>query len=147
MGLNLVPTFVTFTPWMTLEGYEDLLLTLALHGQVGSVAPVQLAIRLLIPNGSLLLERPELRSALGEFDECALSYRWTHPDARVDLLQREVEIIVKKGTTEKCTRSEIFRQVWNLSQQFLESTSEQFKPVPILQNRATVPFLTEPWFC
>ncbi len=145
--LNLVPTFVTFTPWLTLEGYEDLLLTLAMHGQVESVAPVQWAIRLLVPSGSLLLERPELRSALGEFDECALSYRWTHPDSRVDLLQREVESIVKRGTTEKCTRSEIFRQVWNLSQQFLESASEQFKPVPILQSRATVPFLTEPWFC
>jgi radical SAM superfamily enzyme YgiQ (UPF0313 family) len=147
IGLSLIPTFVAFTPWLTLEGYEDLLLTLAAHDQVENVSPVQLAIRLLVPTGSRLLEMPEVRSILGEYDECALSYRWVHTDPRVDLLQREVETLVKKGIKNKCGRAEIFQQTWNLLQKFLKSAPEQFRPMPILQSRATVPFLTEPWFC
>jgi hypothetical protein len=65
---------------------------------VEHVSPVQLTIRLLVPAGSRLLELPEARAAVGEFDEDALSYRWVHPDPRVDRLQRELEI-------DRCTRS------------------------------------------
>jgi radical SAM superfamily enzyme YgiQ (UPF0313 family) len=49
VGLSLTPTFVAFTPWTTLEGYLDLLKLIAGLGLIRSVAPVRLAIRLLIP--------------------------------------------------------------------------------------------------
>jgi radical SAM superfamily enzyme YgiQ (UPF0313 family)/biotin carboxylase len=55
LGMVLNPTFVPFTPWTTLEGYRDLLGLLAAEDLVYHVAPVQLAIRLLIPAGSRLL--------------------------------------------------------------------------------------------
>ena len=58
-GLTLVPTFVAFHPWLTLEGYCDLLDTIAELDLVEHVAPIQLAIRLLIPEGSRLLELEE----------------------------------------------------------------------------------------
>src|ERR1019366_4649431 len=88
-GLVLAPTFVPFHPWMTLEGYAGLLASIADLDLVEHVSPVQLSIRLLVPAGSRLLELPEARAAIGEFDEGALSYRWVHPDPRVDKLQRE----------------------------------------------------------
>ena len=60
VGLTLAPTFVAFTPWTTLEGYVDLLETIAELDLVDHVAPIQLAIRLLIPAGSRLLELDEV---------------------------------------------------------------------------------------
>jgi radical SAM superfamily enzyme YgiQ (UPF0313 family) len=147
IGLHLVPTFVTFTPWLTLEGYEDLLYLLASLDQVDCVAPIQLAIRLLIPNGSLLLERPEVQAILEPYDECALSYRWTHPDPRVDYLQREVEALVKRGTAAKCTRAEIFQEAWKVLHEVMQRPLRPLPLVPPGRNRATVPYLTEPWFC
>ncbi len=48
-GLTLSPTFVTFTPWTTRAGYRELLELLLDLDLVDQVAPIQLAIRLLIP--------------------------------------------------------------------------------------------------
>ena len=49
VGLTMVPTFVAFTPWTTREGYLDLLRAVRDLDLTASVAPIQLAIRLLIP--------------------------------------------------------------------------------------------------
>ena len=59
--LPLSPTFIPFTPWTTLSGYAAFLRDLGEWGLTEQVAPVQLTIRLLIPQGSLLLELPEVR--------------------------------------------------------------------------------------
>ena len=67
--LPLAPTFVTFTPWLNLAGFRDLLQLIADLDLVSAVSPVQWAIRLLIPNGSLLLDLPEVRSVIKGFDE------------------------------------------------------------------------------
>ena len=67
-GLTIVPTFVAFHPWLSLEGYCDLLDVLADLDLVRHVAPIQLAIRLLIPEGSRLLELEEVRRLVGAFD-------------------------------------------------------------------------------
>ena len=80
VGLVLSPTFVAFTPWISLEGYQELLATLAELDLIEHVAPIQLAIRLLIPAGSRLLELPEVRDLVEGFDEVLLSYRWRHHD-------------------------------------------------------------------
>src|SRR5947208_3551815 len=81
-GLVLAPTFVAFTPWTTLEGYCALLRRLAELGLVENVSPVQLAIRLLIPAGSRLLELRDVRELVQPFDENALVYPWAHSDPR-----------------------------------------------------------------
>jgi len=75
---------VPFTPWISLEGYLELLADLAEMDLVEHVGPIQLAIRLLIPAGSRLLELQEVRDLVGGFDDALLSYRWRHPDPRVD---------------------------------------------------------------
>ncbi len=64
-GLSLVPTFVAFTPWTTVEGYQDLLETVASLGLVEHVAPVQWGLRLLVTEGSRLLELDDLASQTG----------------------------------------------------------------------------------
>ena len=94
IGLTLVPTFVAFHPWLTLEGYCDLLETIAELDLVDHVPPIQLAIRLLIPEGSKLLELDEVRGVVADFDPATLAYAWAHPDPRVDELQRQVAALV-----------------------------------------------------
>jgi radical SAM superfamily enzyme YgiQ (UPF0313 family) len=89
VGLTLAPTFIPFTPWTTLAGYHELLRTIDTLDLVAQVAPIQLALRLLIPHESRLLEldRARLGVELGPFDTSQLVYPWRHPDARVDRLQ------------------------------------------------------------
>jgi radical SAM superfamily enzyme YgiQ (UPF0313 family) len=145
-GINLAPTFVAFNPWITLEGYRDLLETLLELDLVENVASVQLAIRLLIPHGSLLLELPEVRGIVGEFDEAGLCYRWKHADPRVDELQKEVESLVQEGSSRGDRRS-TFCSVWRRLHRHLD---RPVGPLPDGEGplpRAAIPFLNEPWYC
>ena len=146
-GLALVPTFVAFTPWITLEGYEDLLETLAELDLVDHVPSIQLAIRLLIPAGSRLLELRDVREITGPFDETALSYRWKHPDPRVDALQCRIEALVQKAQAAGADRRFIFHQVWKLVQDVLDHQAKLLPDMVGCAQRATIPYLNEPWYC
>jgi radical SAM superfamily enzyme YgiQ (UPF0313 family) len=147
LGLVLAPTFVPFHPWMTLEGYADLLAAIADLDLVEHVSPVQLAIRLLVPTGSRLLELPQARAAIGEFDEGALSYRWVHRDPRVDRLQRGLEAAIARAVTAKEDRRTIFRRAWEMTHAAMAVPAPRLPDVPPGHPRATIPYLTEPWYC
>jgi len=60
----------------------DLLDTIDAHGLVDHVAPIQLAIRLLIPRGSRLLELDEVKHFVGAFDPNTLAYPGVNADPR-----------------------------------------------------------------
>jgi radical SAM superfamily enzyme YgiQ (UPF0313 family) len=141
-GVTLVPTFVAFHPWLTLDGYCELLETIAELDLVDHVAPIQLAIRLLLPEGSPLLTLTEMRRHVGAFDPATLAYRWTHPDPRVDLLQREIIALV--GARLTAGRRDVFEQVRALACEFAGRAHVSAKPI---RDRATVPYLNEPWYC
>jgi radical SAM superfamily enzyme YgiQ (UPF0313 family) len=141
-GLTLVPTFVAFHPWLTLEGYCDLLDTIAALDLIGHVAPIQLAIRLLVPEGSRLLEITEMREHVQSFDARTLTYRWTHPDPPVDRLQAEVSAIV--GRRLSIDRAEVFEAIWRLAHERAGLPSPDTRPA---RSRATVPYMNEPWYC
>ncbi len=66
-GLTLAPTFIPFTPWTTRESYRELLELLVELDLVEHVAPVQLALRLLIPRGSRLLELDDVQAVTPQF--------------------------------------------------------------------------------
>ncbi len=149
VGLFLVPTFVPFTPWTTLEGYEDLLSTIARLDLVEQVPPVQLTIRLLMPAGSKLLEIPDVREIVSPFDEAALSYPWRNPDPRVDALQRVLEELVQREARARTPRTAVFAQIWRSLHRAM-GFGENAAPLPPVapgRVRATVPYLTEPWYC
>ncbi len=138
--LPLSPTFLPFTPWTTLAGYASFLRDLAELGLAEHVAPVQFAIRLLIPQGSLMLELPDVRAIVEPFEAAALCYPWKNPDARVDALWRRVNDAVRAGEKRKASRREIFREVARLAD------TGEWTEAP-LASRATIPYLTEPWYC
>jgi radical SAM superfamily enzyme YgiQ (UPF0313 family) len=139
--LTLVPTFVAFHPWLTLEDYCDLLETIAGLDLVDHVAPIQLAIRLLVPDGSRLLELPEFRARLGAFDRATLSYPWMHADPRVDALHRDVTALV--GTRLTSDRRAVFDEIRVLAC----DRAGLGQPEPILKGSSAVPYLNEPWYC
>ena len=141
-GLTIVPTFVAFHPWLSLEGYCDLLDVLADLDLVGHVAPIQLAIRLLIPEGSRLLELEEVRRLVSAFDSRTLTYRWSHPDPRVDRLHEEVASTVGAHLT--CDRRALFDEICGFAYQ--RAGLGRPAPHPV-RDRATVPYLNEPWYC
>jgi len=143
--LPLSPTFIPFTPWTTLAGYADLLRTLVELGLVEHVAPVQLAIRLLIPAGSRLLELEDVRTLVGDFDRGKLAYPWRHPDPRVDELQQQLESVVALIGKHDTPRAQVFGAVSELVRRFSEDVPA-WTPPPLLA-RAAIPYLTEPWYC
>src|SRR5262249_34917280 len=145
-GLALSPTFVAFTPWITPAGYEDLLRTISDLDLVANVAPIQLAIRLLIPAGSRLLEVPEIHKYLGAFEEEALCYPWAHPDPRMDALQRELEEMVQKAPISS-DRGAIFEEIWLRLERLRNRSRAPVPALPLLRDRAAIPYLTEPWSC
>jgi radical SAM superfamily enzyme YgiQ (UPF0313 family) len=140
-GVTLVPTFVAFHPWLTLEGYCELLDTIAALDLVDQVAPVQLAIRLLIPNGSRLLEVQEVRASAGAFDAQTLTYRWAHADPRVDRLHEDVHSAV--SARPDAPRRALFAEISALAHE------RAGLPPPVLPapNGSAVPYVNEPWYC
>jgi radical SAM superfamily enzyme YgiQ (UPF0313 family) len=143
-GLVLAPTFVAFTPWTSLEGYCDLLQTIDRLALVDHVAPIQLAIRLLITEGSRLLELDDVRRLIGPFEPQSLTYRWKHPDDRVDRLQRAVEEAV--GVRLAASRRELFDRIWSIAHE-AAGIPVPSQVAPDLLPRAAVPYLNEPWYC
>jgi radical SAM superfamily enzyme YgiQ (UPF0313 family) len=142
-GVVLIPTFVAFHPWLALRSYCELLDTIDALDLVEHVSPVQLAIRLLVPQGSRLLELNEMRPHLGGFDAKTLTHRWTHADPRVDDLQRDIMALV--GTRLTSDRRRIFDEVRALAHERAGSVPpHDTRPV---RARATVPYLNEPWYC
>jgi len=144
-GLNLAPTFVAFTPWSTLESYDDFLSTLADLDLIDNIPSIQLAIRLLIPAGSRLLELPDIRRIIGPFDREKLCYPWQNSDSRADALHLELEQLIQNAAKLNLTRRQIFSHVRSaISSKLGKPTCPTLEPLP---SRATIPYLTEPWYC
>ena len=147
IGLAIHPTFVAFHPWLTLRGYKDFLEVLTDLDLSDNVAPIQLAIRLLIPAGSKLLELQEVQAIIGPFDEEALCYPWKHPDSRVDALQRRLECLVESWAASGKDRRCIFARAFELVHSELDEPVAPIRDVPPGRLRETIPYLTEPWYC
>ncbi len=151
-GIALRPTLVPFTPWSGLHDYRSLLDFIAAEDLIDHIDPVQLSIRLLIPPGSLLARRTELRPFLEPIDRERFTYTWSHSDPRVDRLQREVGSLVKEAAgTGEDPRVTFFR-IRRLAKAIAagEAADDRLQPVPdppSPHDRARPPRLTEPWFC
>jgi radical SAM superfamily enzyme YgiQ (UPF0313 family) len=145
-GITLQPTFVPFTPWTTFAQYRDLLEQLHRLELIEAVAPIQLAIRLLIPPASKLFELDEIRKLVGPFDPQALVYPWKHANPEIDALAEEVQDIVAASERLKRSRAATFQRIWHAASLAAGNSVEE-PALPLLASRATVPYLNEPWYC
>jgi len=145
LGITLHPTFVPFTPWTTVDGYLDLLRVVEEHGVIENVAPIQLGIRLLIPEGSRMLELEDLRRQVGTFDPQLLAYPWENADSRLDVLSDTVQEIAAAAERKKESRPATFERIWKAAHAAAGLPAPQID-IPS-NSQAGIPFLSEPWYC
>jgi radical SAM superfamily enzyme YgiQ (UPF0313 family) len=142
-GITFRPTWVAFTPWTTLDDYLEVLDFVEEHGLIDHVDPVQYSIRLLVPPGSYLLDRPAMKRYLGPLDQASFSYRWNHPDPRMDRLQKEVSAMVEADAKAEEDPAVTFYRVKALA----AGRRPADVVCPLSRDRVRAPRLSEPWFC
>ena len=136
---------MAFTPWTTLDGYCELLQAIDALDLVEHVSPVQLVIRLLIPEGSRLLELDEVRAIVEPYSAGSLTYPWRHAIPRVDALQRRLEALVGRRLMpigRSCSRGSGRRRT-----PLPGARSVLRRETPASLPRAAIPYLNEPWYC
>jgi hypothetical protein len=144
-GIAMQPTLVAFTPWTTLDDYLGLLDFVQEHDLARHVPPIQLSVRLLVPPRSALLADPDNAGLFAEPDPAAFTYRWRHPDPRMDRLQREVSRLVELATAAQQSPEDTHRQIRELA---CAIAGRPAPPAPVrVRARPRPPRLTEDWFC
>jgi uncharacterized small protein (DUF1192 family) len=102
-----------------------------------------LGIRLLIPEGSRLLELEEMRRTVGTFDAESLVYPWKNVDERVDALSETVQVIAAEADRRKESRSAAFLRIWDAAHLAAGLVAPELR----IRKGLGVPFLSEPWYC
>jgi hypothetical protein len=127
-----------FTPWTTLADVHALLAFVAAHDLVENVDPVQYTIRLLIPQGSLVLGLAELAPHLGRYDDTRGTYEWTAADPALDALQERLATLVEEHVAAGTPTRETYGAI---------CAAAGFVPPADLPAPRDRPRLSEPWFC
>jgi pyruvate-formate lyase-activating enzyme len=135
MGLR--PTWLPFTPWTTPTHLADIVRFIDEQGLWAETDPIQLTIRLLLPDGSLLTGHEAMAPYLSGADDGALGAAWAHPDPAMDRLAAEVAALAGGGG---CDRDRLVAIVDAIGR----VTGE---PMPTVPDVSTGIGLTESWFC
>jgi radical SAM superfamily enzyme YgiQ (UPF0313 family) len=145
-GIEPRPSWLPFMPWTTVSDVADILDFVIAHDLIGNVDPIQYTIRLLIPEGSLMLGVRELEEYLGPYDAESLSYTWRAADERTVPLQRTLAKLVERAQSTEKTITEIFCDVRDV---VLQTAGREVDDRELIMSGSTEgrPRLTEPWFC
>ncbi len=152
-GIEPRPSLLPFTPWTTPADIFALLDLVARCDLVGNVDPVQYAIRLLVPPGSLLLTSGRLDGHLDAYDDEHLGWSWRAPDPRLDALQLELAALAARAATEEWPAQDAADAVRAAALDALgPDAGAQRAPRPDPRLRSSIPAderpqLTEAWFC
>jgi hypothetical protein len=138
-GVEVRPSWLSFTPWTTREDVVALLDFVYEHDLVDSVDPVQYSVRLLLPEGSLLLDHPALAPFVGPWDAERSTYTWASPDPTVDQLQVRIAAIVAAAEDDgDDDPPALYARV---------RAAAGAPPVDLSRITTGRPRLTESWFC
>ncbi|HCI82032.1 MAG TPA: radical SAM protein [Ktedonobacter sp.] len=146
-GIPVRPSLLPFSPWETLDSYIALLDFFEQRHLIEHLDLVHFSIRLLIPPGSALLEASKTSEWLGDLDADNYTYRWRHPDPRMDTLQHDVATLVEQAESVQADTVETFFRAKALA---LAMAGNQFSVEQAIQAYGTpqvLPHLTESWFC
>ncbi len=147
VGISLRPSLLPFSPWETLDSYLELLDFFAQRHLIEHIDPVHLSIRLLIPPGSSLLDAPEERPWLGELDDAAYTYRWQHPDPRMDALHAQVAVLVEQAQTQEEDPITTFFRIKKLAASYKGEQINTAHTIAQYGPFRELPHLSESWFC
>jgi len=146
-GIEVRPSFLPFTPWTSHDDMVEMMDFIVTNDLIANVDPVQYSIRLLLPEGSLLLAHPDMSGHLGPYDVEHLTYTWTSVDPSIDELQRNLAGLIEDATASGQPPGAIFLDVYRA---VLEAAGRHTSPAVDLIEVGSVegrPRLTEPWFC
>jgi radical SAM superfamily enzyme YgiQ (UPF0313 family) len=153
-GIEVRPSWLAFTPWTRPSELVAMLDFVVAHDLVGNVDPVQYTIRLLLPEGSLLLEAPEVKARLEHYDPGRLSWAWSAEDAALDGLQEELAAFAEAASTEAgpMSQEDVFAEIQGRVRAFAARRGPGIAAAP-RRGSASMgppgarPRLSEPWFC
>jgi hypothetical protein len=140
-GVAVRPTWLPFTPWTEPAHLAQIVRFMDESNLWGSVDPIQLTIRLLIPDGSLMLGLPELTPHLRGYDSELLGFQWEPTDPRMDSLQQELAAIVEAGDTAGTSDLVTMRSLVEVIGRHTGIA------MPVVPDTEVAPRLTESWFC
>jgi len=145
-GIEVRPSWLPFTPWTTVDDLADLVDFVIAHDLVANVDPVQYTVRLLVPEGSLLVGQPCLAAHLGSYDATRLGWTWSHPDPAIDELQLELAALVEARVDQPAASTfvEIAERIG------ARAAPRKQHPAPGERSRGPYgarPRLSEAWFC
>ena len=147
VDIPLRPSLMPFSPWESLESYIAILTFFEEHKLIEHVDPVHFSIRLLIPPGSALLDASDTPEWLGELDAAAYTYRWMHPDRRMDDLHHAVSMLVEKAQNVQADPIETFFHIKALALAAYGQDMCVSCAIKGYGTRKVLPHLTESWFC
>ncbi len=141
-SIEIRPSFLPFTPWTTLDEIADIVDFVAAMDLVPNVDPVQFTIRLLVPEGSLLVSTLAAEGRLGRYDTERLTWTWSSDDPAVDELQTRLGALVEGAQT----AGEPIGQIYERVRAAVHSAAGRHSE-PVSYGHEGRPRLTEPWFC
>lgn len=146
-GIEPRPTLLPFTPWSSVETLNRIVDWVLAEDLLGNLDPIQLAIRLLVPEGSLLAAHRAFAPHAGAYDRERLQITWAHPDPGMDELQQQLEQRVADGAAADedgpATLIEMVRLIRRAGRRDDDLDAGRI-PAGSVQGR---PRMTEPWFC
>lgn len=146
-GIEIRPSFMPFTPWTTPRDVLAIIDFVATHDLMANVDAVQYTIRLLVPEGSLLLERQDLRDHLGPYEAERLSYPWRSADPAADRLQARLNALVQQSAAAEEPSGLTFARIRATVREAAgEPVALEAEAIPMGSSEER-PRLTEPWFC
>ena len=146
-GIETRPSFMPFTPWTTPRDVLNIVDFVTAHDLVANVDPVQYTIRLLVPEGSLLLGREDLREHLGPYQAERLSYSWRSADRAADRLQGRLSALVEQSAAAQEPARLTFARIRAAVCEAAGDTDGSEPEAIDIGSTEGRPRLTEPWFC
>ncbi len=140
-GIHVRPTWLPFFPWTNPDHVADIVEFLDSHRLWAATDPVQLAIRLLVPRGSLLEGHPAMVPYLGDYQPESLTWSWDFEDPSTAQLHHELDIIAAEASD---CGDEAIETLARMRARVGESTKVDLAPMP---SSPPAPHLTESWFC
>jgi radical SAM superfamily enzyme YgiQ (UPF0313 family) len=141
-GVHVRPTWLPFLPWTRPDDMVRLVEFLDLHELWAATDPVQLSIKLLIPEGSLLERHPAVTPFLLGYEPAALTWAWNFEHPAAELLHKQLDAIAAEASDTKADFRETLAAMRMAIGQAIGVDLG-----PLAGWGAPAPHLTESWFC
>ena len=140
-GIHVRPTWLPFFPWTSPHDVAGIVDFIDSHRLWAATDPVQLAIRLLIPEGSLLETHPAVMPHLTGYRPESLTWSWEFEDPTTEQLHRELDSIAAQASDCGADAGETLQR---MRETIGDIAEVDLSPMP---SSPSVPRLTESWFC